>query len=194
MEDDGSDSPAMKEFHLPEDEYGELMDQRRLDPEGTASPSQNDRKKRRLSGMGMGVSRKSASLDNTGGTDTAGEEESELDSETPSSPISARSAPTRRGGRGRGRGGARGRRGGRRAAPPKEETVQEETVDENDDDDDDGNTAADDDGSEAESETNAESPVSTPKASRRGKATATPRGRGGRRKQEGDIRRSTRKK
>lgn len=39
MDDDLDSPPAFTEFKLPEEEFGELMAARRLNPEGTASPS-----------------------------------------------------------------------------------------------------------------------------------------------------------
>lgn len=69
--DDESDSPSWSEFRLPEEDFGELMAARRLNPEGTASPSHhalsNAAKRKRFSGSIRG-SKRSLSADKTAGS------------------------------------------------------------------------------------------------------------------------------
>lgn len=97
-ETDGA-SPAFTDFRLPEEEFGEMMARRRLNPEGTASPSHGvGVRKRRVSesvksgkGGGKAVA-KEGSLE----TSEAGGVSEGDDSVARSSPVSQRSVPKKR--------------------------------------------------------------------------------------------------
>ncbi|KAF8476858.1 chromatin modification-related protein EAF7-domain-containing protein [Kalaharituber pfeilii] len=194
MEDE-SDSPTWTEFKLPEEDFGELMAARRLNPEGTASPGHMmdvSKRRQRLSGSTLGAAEskagRSPSADRTVGSTVGGSDD---DSELRSSPISQRSGPRKRGGRlsMRGvstpRGGRGGARGGSAKKPgPRKSLVQKE-VEETTSEEAAGSSS--DEESAEEEEENASSNSSTeaeeesePESTNAGSTVSTPRG-GGRR-------------
>ncbi|KAI5785034.1 chromatin modification-related protein EAF7-domain-containing protein [Peziza echinospora] len=194
MEDE-SDAPSWTEFKLPDEDFGELMASRRLNPEGTASPHHalDTKRWRRFSGStqgaGEGGSKRGKSPSVGTVESTAGGDDSEDGSEVRSSPISQRSAPRKRGGRlsaVRGlstpRGGRTTRGGGSSSTKKTPSTRKSKRGgDESSDGGEKGDDDDDEDDEEEEDESGNSDDESEPASTNASSPVSTPRGGGGRR-------------